>query len=79
MEVVDWAFEEALHLGGVQIDGDDVVYACDVEEVGEHAGSDGAAVGLLFRLAGVWKVWEDSYRHTTSACVPLPKWGFCLR
>ena len=34
VEVVDWTLEEALHLGGVKVDGDDVVYACDVEEVG---------------------------------------------
>lgn len=68
VEVIDWAFEEALHLGGVEVDGDDVVYARDVEEVGEHAGCDSATVGLLFRLAGVGEVWEDSYRHIISLC-----------
>ena len=69
VEVVDRTLEETLHLGGVEVDGDDVVDACDVEEVGEHAGCDGAAMGLLFRLAGVWEVGEDSCETSISQCV----------
>ena len=58
-EVVDGALEEALHLGGVQVDGYDVVHAGDFHEVGEHAGGDGAAVRLLLRLARVGEVGHD--------------------
>jgi hypothetical protein len=61
-EVVDGALEEALHLGGVEVDGHDVVNAGNVEEVRNHAGRDGAAVLLLLGLARVREVGHDG-RH----------------
>lgn len=60
-EVVDRALEEALHLGGVEIDGHDVVDTRDVKKVCDHAGGDGPAVLLLLRLARVWEVGHDSW------------------
>lgn len=60
-EVVHGALEEALHLAGVQVHGDDMVDTGNVHEVGQHAGSDGTSVALLLRLARVWEVRDDGW------------------
>jgi hypothetical protein len=43
----------------VKVDGDDMVNASDVHQVGDHAGSDGSAVTLLLGLARVGEVGHD--------------------
>lgn len=53
--------EETLHLAGMQVDRYDVSDARDFEEVGDHAGGDGTAVGLFLRLTRVGKIWYDSF------------------
>jgi hypothetical protein len=60
-EVVDRALKEALHLGSVQVEGNDVVNAGDVKEVRNHARSNGPAMLLLLRLARVGEVRHDSW------------------
>ena len=61
-EVIDRALEEALHLGGVEVDGHDMVHTGDVKKVCDHAGGDSPAVLLLLRLARIWEVGHDSWR-----------------
>jgi hypothetical protein len=58
-QVVDRALEEALHLAGVEVDGDDMVNASNVHQVGNHAGGDGSTVTLLLGLARVGEVGHD--------------------
>ena len=60
VEVVDGAFEEALHLGRVQVDCDHMLDASDPEQVREHSRCDGATVGLLLRLSAIREVGEHS-------------------
>ena len=43
----------------MQVDGHDVVDAGNVQQVGDHAGGDGAAVLLLLGLARVGEVGHD--------------------
>ena len=43
VEVVDGHVEEALDLAGVQVDGDDLAAARDLQHVGDELGADGGA------------------------------------
>lgn len=53
MHVIDGPVEEALDLIGVQVDGDDAVGACGLQQVGDQAGGDGLTAAVLLVLAGV--------------------------
>src|SRR5207302_9572173 len=53
VQVVDGDVEEALDLGGVQVQGQDAVGAGDGEQVGGQLGGDGHAADVLAVLAGV--------------------------
>src|SRR6185436_14440422 len=53
LEVVHGDVEEALDLGGVQVQGDDAVGAGAGDEVGDELGGDGHAADVLAVLAGV--------------------------
>lgn len=35
MEIIDRAFEEALHLGGMEVDGDDVLDTSNAKQIGQ--------------------------------------------
>lgn len=61
VEVVNRAFEEALHLGCVEVDGDDVLNAGHIKEVRQHPGGYRAPVRLLLGLAAVGEVGKNSY------------------
>ena len=59
VEVVDGDVEEALDLSGVEVDGEDAVYACGGEEVGDEFGGDGDARLVFAVLAGVAEEGDD--------------------
>ena len=50
----------------MEVDGDYVIDARDMEEVRYHAGCDGSAVLLLLRLARVGEIWHDSFAQAQS-------------
>ncbi len=52
-QVVNRDIEEALDLALVQVEGDDVVHAGGLQQVGDEAGGDGLAGGGLAILAGI--------------------------
>ena len=58
-EVVHGDVEEALHLGGVEVHGDDAVGAGGGDDVGDELGGDGGAAFGLAVLTGVAEVWDD--------------------
>lgn len=55
VEVVDGLCEKTLHLGRMQVHGNDVVGTGHGEQVGEHSGGNGTAVLLHLGLLGVWE------------------------
>lgn len=59
-EVVNGAFEEALHLASMKIDCDNMIDAGNVHEVGQHSSGNCSSMGLLLGLTRVGKVWHDS-------------------
>ena len=58
-EVVHGDVEEALHLGGVEVHGDDAVGARGGDEIGHELRGDRSASFGLAVLAGVAEVWDD--------------------
>ena len=52
-EVIDGNIEEALNLGGVQIDKQGAIGACGRQQVGDELGADGYARAVFAILAGV--------------------------
>ena len=53
VHVIHRAVEEALNLVGVEVDSNDAVGTCDLEEVGDEASGDGLAAAVLLVLASV--------------------------
>jgi hypothetical protein len=48
----------------MEVDGDYVIDAGDIEEVRYHASCDGSAVLLLLGLARVGEIWHDSFAQS---------------
>lgn len=60
MEIIDGALEESLHLGGVEVNRNDVFNAGDAHQVCKEAGGDGPPMGLFLGLAVVGEIGDDS-------------------